>query len=165
MRMQGQGVGADTGQTSLEAAGRLFSQAVWHQHHGKPNEAVRLYKQVLALKADHAEAHNNLGCVLLAQGKRDAASACFERALVLVPQLFDDFASVGALLVARSTVTFRTGSGALTGSPAPARDGAGAGGPDNSSGTINTTSTTKIDAPTRRSLTRRSIELVSLERE
>ncbi len=100
MRMQGQGVGADTGRTSQEAAGRLFSQAVWHQHHGKPNEAVRLYKQVLALKADHAEAHNNLGCVLLAQGKRDAASACFERALVLMPQLFDDFASVGALLVA-----------------------------------------------------------------
>jgi len=98
--MQGQGVGADTGRTSLEAAGRLFSQAVWHQHHEKPNEAVRLYKQVLAVKPDHAEAHNNLGCVLLAQGKRDAASACFERALVLVPQLFDDFASVSALLVA-----------------------------------------------------------------
>lgn len=100
MRMQGQGVGADTGRTSLEAAGRLFSQAVWHQHQGKPNEAVRLYKQVLALKPDHAEAQNNLGCVLLAQGKRDAASACFERALVLLPQLFDDFASVSALLVA-----------------------------------------------------------------
>jgi SAM-dependent methyltransferase len=100
MRMQGQGVGADTGRTSLEAAGRLFSQAVWHQHHGKPNEAIRLYKQVLAAKPDHAEAHNNLGCVLLAQGKRDAASACFECALVLVPQLFDDFASVSALLVA-----------------------------------------------------------------
>src|SRR5258708_12174869 len=94
MRMQGQGVGADTGRTSQEAAGRLFSQAVWHQHHGKPDEAVKLYKQVLALKPDHAEAHNNLGCVLLAQGKRDAASACFKRALVLVPQLFDDFASV-----------------------------------------------------------------------
>jgi SAM-dependent methyltransferase len=99
MRMQGQGVGADTGRTSLEAAGRLFSQAVWHQHHGKSNGAVRLYKQVLAVKPDHAEAHNNLGCVLLAQGKRDAASVCFERALVLLPQLFDDFASVSALLV------------------------------------------------------------------
>jgi tetratricopeptide (TPR) repeat protein len=100
MRMQGQGVGADTGPTSLEAAGRLFGQAVWHQQHGKQNEAVRLYKQVLALKPDHAQTHNNLGCVLLAQGKRDAASACFERALVLVPQLFNDFASVSALLIA-----------------------------------------------------------------
>jgi SAM-dependent methyltransferase len=100
MRMQGHGVGADTGGTSLEAAGRLFSQAVWHQHHGKPNEAVRLYKQLLALKPDHAEACNNLGCVLLSQGKRDAAGPWFARALVLMPQLFDEFASVGAMLVA-----------------------------------------------------------------
>jgi SAM-dependent methyltransferase len=100
MRMQGHGVGADTGRTSLEAAGRLFGQAVWHQHHGKPNEAVRLYKQLLALKPDHAEACNNLGCVLLAQGKRDAAGPWFARALVLMPQLFDEFASVGAMLVA-----------------------------------------------------------------
>jgi SAM-dependent methyltransferase len=98
--MQGQGVGADTGRTSLEDAGRLFGQAVWHQHHGKPNEAVRLYKQLLALKPDHAEACNNLGCVLLVQGKRDAAGPWFARALVLMPQLFDEFASVGAMLVA-----------------------------------------------------------------
>ena len=98
--MQGHGGGADTGRTSLEAAGRLFGQAVWHQHHGKPNEAVRLYKQLLALKPDHAEACNNLGCVLLAQGKRDAAGPWFARALVLMPQLFDEFASVGAMLVA-----------------------------------------------------------------
>src|SRR5499427_5930269 len=101
MRMQGQGVGVDTGRPSgTSAAGRLFGQAVWHQHHGKPNEAVKLYKQVLALKPDHAEACNNLGCVLLAQGKHDAARGWFERALVLLPQLFDDFASVTAMLVA-----------------------------------------------------------------
>src|SRR5215510_13222782 len=101
MRMQGQGVGVDTGRASgASAAGRLFGQAVWHQHHGKPNEAVKLYKQVLALKPDHAEACNNLGCVLLAQGKLDAAAGWFERALFLVPQLFDEFASVSAMLVA-----------------------------------------------------------------
>ena len=65
--MQGQGVGVDTGGPSVGAtAAHLFGQAVWHQHHGKPNEAVKLYKQVLALKPDHAEACNNLGCVLLA---------------------------------------------------------------------------------------------------
>src|SRR5262245_61477462 len=97
MRMQGQGVGVDTGRTSVAA---LFGQAVWHQHHGKPNDAVKLYKQVLALKPDHAEACNNLGCVLLAQGKRDAAGSWFERALILVPQLFDEFGSVSAMLVA-----------------------------------------------------------------
>src|SRR5260370_25121 len=103
MRVQGQSVGVETGRTDPSpraAATRLFGQAVWHQNHGKPNEAVKLYKQVLALAPDHAEACNNLGCVLLAQGKLAAAGACFERALVLVPQLFDDFDSVSAMLVA-----------------------------------------------------------------
>jgi SAM-dependent methyltransferase len=98
VRMQGRDV--DRTQSSAEAAGSLFAQAVWRQHHGKPNEAIKLYKQVLALQPDHAEACNNLGCVLLAQGRRGAASDCFERALVLVPQLFDEFDSVAAMLCA-----------------------------------------------------------------
>jgi tetratricopeptide (TPR) repeat protein len=100
VRVQGRAVDRGRTQPSAEAAGRLFGQAVWHQHHGKPNEAIKLYKQVLALQPDHAEACNNLGCVLLSQGKRDAASDCFERALVLLPQLFDEFDSVAAMLCA-----------------------------------------------------------------
>src|SRR5437870_12586609 len=100
VRVQGRDIDRGRTQPSAEAAGRLFGQAVWHQHHGKPNEAVKLYKQVLALEPDHAEACNNLGCVLLAQGKRDAAGSWFERALILVPQLFDEFGSVSAMLVA-----------------------------------------------------------------
>ena len=59
----------------------------------------------------------------------------------------------GALLVARSTVTLRIGSGAL----AFGGGGAAGLGPDNNSGTTSTTIATKIDAPTRRSLTLRSI--------
>jgi SAM-dependent methyltransferase len=98
VRVQGRDVDGSRPPSPAEAAGRLFGQAVWHQHHGKPNEAIKLYKQVLALQPDHAEACNNLGCVLLAQGKRDVASGCFERALVLLPQLFDEFDSVAAML-------------------------------------------------------------------
>jgi tetratricopeptide (TPR) repeat protein len=103
MRMQSREVAVASGPTqpSVRAeAGRLFGQAVRHQHHGKPNEAVRLYKQVLELEPDHAEASNNLGCLLLAQGKQSAAGAYFERALMLLPQLFDDFDSVAAMLLA-----------------------------------------------------------------
>ena len=61
----------------------------------------------------------------------------------------------GALLVARSSVTIRVGSGALAGSFIIV--GAEGFGPDNSSGTTSTTSATKIEAPISRSLTRRSI--------
>src|SRR6266478_9135850 len=73
MRVQGRAVGVDSARahpSPMPTVGHLFGQAVWHQHHGKPNEAVKLYKQVLALQPDHAEACNNLGCVLLAQGDR-----------------------------------------------------------------------------------------------
>src|SRR5262249_26472479 len=76
------------------------SEAVRQQHLGKLNEAVRLYKQVLDLEPDHAEASNNLGCIYLAQGKPKEARPRFVRALALVPQLFDDFASVRGMLVA-----------------------------------------------------------------
>src|SRR5262245_37148416 len=103
MRVQGGAGGVDSARADRSARptpGHLFGQAAWHQHHGKPNEAIKLYKQVLALQPDHAEACNNLACVLLAQGKRDAASGYFERALILLPQLFDDFDSVVAMLVA-----------------------------------------------------------------
>jgi SAM-dependent methyltransferase len=103
MRVQGRAGGVDSARADRSARptpGHLFGQAVWHQHHGKPNEAIKLYEQVLALQPDHAEACNNLACVLLAQGKRDAASGYFERALILLPQLFDDFDSVVAMLVA-----------------------------------------------------------------
>jgi len=60
----------------------------------------------------------------------------------------------GALLVARSSVTFRVDSGAIA---ARVAGGAAGFGPDSNSGTTNTTSATRIDAPISRSLTRRSI--------
>ena len=79
-------------------ANRLFQQAVSHQHNGQANEAVRLYRRLLALNPDHAEAHNNLGCVLLEQAKPKEAAVHFVRSLTLLPQLCDDFASIAALL-------------------------------------------------------------------
>ena len=84
-------------------------------------------------------------------------------ALAAGPAAESDAGAVAwALPLPKSTMTLR-GSGALAGN-AGNREVAGTGaGPDNNSGTINTISTTRIEAPTRRSLTRRSIELVSLK--
>jgi 2-polyprenyl-3-methyl-5-hydroxy-6-metoxy-1,4-benzoquinol methylase/tetratricopeptide (TPR) repeat protein len=102
--MQGRGADALAGgarsSSPQSAAGRLFAEAARQQHLGKLNDAARLYKQVLQLAPEHAEASNNLGCIYLAQGKPKDASVRFARALVLVPQLFDDFASICAMLVA-----------------------------------------------------------------
>ena len=48
------------------------------------DEAARVYRRVLTQAPDHADASNNLGCVLQAQGKLAEASACFAQALTLV---------------------------------------------------------------------------------
>ena len=76
----------------------LLAQAAQAQAHNKLAEAARAYQRILALKPDHAEVLNNLGCVLQAQGKLAEASICFARALTLMPQLFDQFGGVMSAL-------------------------------------------------------------------
>ena len=80
-------------------AAELFMQALRHQHHNQLDDAVRVYKRLLAQAPDHAEAWNNYGVVLLAQGKPKEAAFPFQRSLMLLPQLLDDFGSIAALLV------------------------------------------------------------------
>lgn len=82
-----------------DPVGQLFAEAVRHQQQNNLNDAVRAYKRLLKLKPDHAQASNNLGCVLHAQGKLNEASAWFARSLTLIPQLFDQFSGVCATLV------------------------------------------------------------------
>jgi len=73
---------------------QLFAEAAQYQQKNELAEAARLYKRLLLLKPDHAEACNNLGCILLAQGKLHEASARLAQALALLPQLFEQFSRV-----------------------------------------------------------------------
>src|SRR4029078_6682162 len=59
---------------------------------------VRAARRWLAMEPDHAEAHNSLGAMLLAQGRHAEASASIARALMLAPELFETFSSVAATL-------------------------------------------------------------------
>ncbi len=63
------------GQPAGDAASQLFAAAVHHQQRNRLTDAARAYNRLLLLKPDHAQASNNLGLVLLAQGKRAEASA------------------------------------------------------------------------------------------
>src|ERR1019366_8505362 len=81
-----------------DPASQLFAEADRLQRENKLNDAARVYKRLLLLKPDHAQASNNLGCVLQAQGKLNEASARFAQALTLMPQLFDEFNGVCATL-------------------------------------------------------------------
>ena len=76
---------------AADTAAQLFAQAVQFAQANKFEDAARAYKRVLALKPDHADTLNNLGCVLQAQDKLNEASACFAQALSLMPQVFRDY--------------------------------------------------------------------------
>ena len=83
-----------------DPAALLFAEAARHQGEKNLDDAARIYKRVLQLKPDHAEAINNLGAVLQAQGKLREASACFAQSLSLMPQLFEQSSGVNATLLA-----------------------------------------------------------------
>jgi protein O-GlcNAc transferase len=69
-------------------AGSFHRLGVVAHQLGRP-DAVELLKRAVTLKPDLAEAHNDLGNVLGAQGKFVQAAACFEQAAVLKPDFAD----------------------------------------------------------------------------
>ena len=77
---------------------QLLFEAVSHERARRFDDAVRAYRRVLAIDADHAEACNNLGRVLQAQGKTKDASAYYARALALMPQLLEQYKEICATL-------------------------------------------------------------------
>jgi SAM-dependent methyltransferase/tetratricopeptide (TPR) repeat protein len=92
--------GGPPGASPGDPADLLLAEAVRFQQQNKLNDAVRAYKRLLLLKPDHAQANNNLGIVLLAQGKAHEASARFAQALTLMPQLLEQYQGVCATLAA-----------------------------------------------------------------
>jgi SAM-dependent methyltransferase len=87
------------GAVGTPGAPQLLAEALRYQQQNRLDDAVATYKRLLLLKPDHAEASNNLGCVLLAQRKLPEASARFARALELTPQLTDQFNAICATLL------------------------------------------------------------------
>jgi tetratricopeptide (TPR) repeat protein len=65
------------------------------QNAGRLAEAAEAYRKILALRPESAEAHNNLGNVLVAQSKFDDAAAHYERAVAINPSLFQAYNNLG----------------------------------------------------------------------
>jgi 2-polyprenyl-3-methyl-5-hydroxy-6-metoxy-1,4-benzoquinol methylase/tetratricopeptide (TPR) repeat protein len=82
------------------SAALLFVEAESLQRQNKLEESARVYKRLLLLKPDHAQANNNLGAVLHAQGKLREASTYFAHSLSLMPQLLEQIGGVNATLLA-----------------------------------------------------------------
>src|SRR6516165_7209867 len=62
-------------------------------------DAARRQRQAVAREPENAQAHNELACMLLQQGKPDQAAAHFERALTLMPELFEQYPALVATLI------------------------------------------------------------------
>ena len=65
---------------------------------GRLGEAASAYRQILTVRPDVAEMHNNLGNVLSDQGKVDEAMTEYERAAALKPSLFQGHTNLGRIL-------------------------------------------------------------------
>jgi 2-polyprenyl-3-methyl-5-hydroxy-6-metoxy-1,4-benzoquinol methylase len=93
--------GSSSARTSLDPDDRLrrlFMEAAGHERAQKLDDAVRAYKRILTIKADHAEACNSLGRVLQTQGKTEDAARSYARALALMPQLLEQYSGICATL-------------------------------------------------------------------
>jgi len=79
----------------------LVALAQREQSAGRLAEAAAVYRKILVLRPDIAEAYNNLGNVLQDQGKLDEAAAQYERAVALKPGLFQTHNNLGNIFRAQ----------------------------------------------------------------
>src|SRR5271169_3847245 len=92
--------GGNRANSAGASAAQLFAEAESLQRQNKLEESARAYKRLLLLAPDHAQANNNLGAVLHAQGKLREASTYFAHSLSLMPQLLEQSSGVNATLLA-----------------------------------------------------------------
>ncbi len=77
----------------------LFQSALSKQRSGRTLEAIMLYQRALRSDPAAAEAHNNLGCALLALGRLEEAAAALTRAVDLRPGYDEALDTLGVCLV------------------------------------------------------------------
>ena len=65
------------------------------QDQGRLEDAAASHRRAIALNPDYAEAHTNLGGVLMAQKRPDEAVTHYRKAVSLRPELFEAHASLG----------------------------------------------------------------------
>jgi len=71
---------------------------------GRADAAIEFIRRAIAIKADAASYHSNLGNVLQAQGHLAEAGACYQRALLLKPDLPEVHLNLGNIFKAQGDV-------------------------------------------------------------
>jgi tetratricopeptide (TPR) repeat protein len=86
---------------SLREIRELFDRGLAHHTAGQLDDAMALYRQLLALVPWHADARNNLGAALLAKGRIPEAIQQYEVVLGLHPRHFNAMGNLAAALAAQ----------------------------------------------------------------
>lgn len=87
------------GPGSLPPAADLLTTGLRLEQQRQFAQAASAYRRLLALEPAHAQAANNLGRVLQAQGKAREAGAAYAQALRLMPQLLEQYGGIFGTLV------------------------------------------------------------------
>jgi len=72
-----------------------FNLAVKNHQEGKTDIAQKLYNQVLRIKPNHSQAHNNLGVIFNQLREFKKAKDCFEQAIAINPSYVDAHNNLG----------------------------------------------------------------------
>lgn len=89
----------NTGLSEPSAIDALLNQALAQYRAGRPAEAEKLYRQVLALQPQSAQIHSSLALMLYLQGRAQEAIAAFRQALTLEPDNFELLYKLGNMLL------------------------------------------------------------------
>jgi tetratricopeptide (TPR) repeat protein len=73
----------------------IFNDALACHHAGQSNQAADLYKQILNIDRDHAQASNNLGTIFMSRGRLNDAVSCFQNALNAKADFFEACFNLG----------------------------------------------------------------------
>jgi Flp pilus assembly protein TadD, contains TPR repeats len=71
--------------------------ALMHDYIGRTDEAEKEYSEVIQIKPDYAEVHNNLGILLKNAGRKEEAEAEYREALRLKPNYAEAHGNLGIL--------------------------------------------------------------------
>jgi tetratricopeptide (TPR) repeat protein len=73
----------------------IFNNALACHHAGQLHQAADLYKQILNIDPDHAQASNNLGTIFMSRGRLNDAVNCFQNALNAKADFFEACLNLG----------------------------------------------------------------------
>ena len=68
---------------------------------GRPDDAIAIYRKVLKIKPDYAEAHGNMGIAYKTLGKFEAAMVSYQDAIRLKPDYAEAHSNLAAALQAQ----------------------------------------------------------------